>query len=182
MSASIQSRRQRTRKHKNTAVVQFGKLPRLHSLICTGILVKQGKVRYSWVTGVPLAWLTLVTTNLPPGELESRLGKAAFSRATSNRRRTVAGLSHAALHLDVIAGDRETALDLLAIEVRDPDPAHLAARDEIGGPDGERLDLPFRLQRLLRPWSHKSDRSFRNFGSLQNRLETSKSFQEQIPN
>ncbi|MBM0105482.1 carbon starvation protein A [Steroidobacter sp. S1-65] len=30
--------------------------------ICTGILVKQGKVRYSWVTGVPLAWLTLVTT------------------------------------------------------------------------------------------------------------------------
>jgi carbon starvation protein len=30
--------------------------------ICTGILVKQGKVRYAWVTGAPLAWLTLVTT------------------------------------------------------------------------------------------------------------------------
>lgn len=30
--------------------------------ICTGILVKQGKLRYAWVTGVPLAWLTLVTT------------------------------------------------------------------------------------------------------------------------
>ncbi|MET0497983.1 MAG: carbon starvation CstA family protein [Steroidobacteraceae bacterium] len=30
--------------------------------ICTGILVKQGKVRHAWVTGVPLAWLTIVTT------------------------------------------------------------------------------------------------------------------------
>ncbi|HEY0942221.1 MAG TPA: carbon starvation CstA family protein [Steroidobacter sp.] len=30
--------------------------------ICTGILVKHGKVRYAWVTGAPLAWLTLVTT------------------------------------------------------------------------------------------------------------------------
>ena len=30
--------------------------------ICTGILVKHGRLRYAWVTGVPLAWLTLVTT------------------------------------------------------------------------------------------------------------------------
>jgi carbon starvation protein len=30
--------------------------------IATGILVKQGRVRYAWVTGVPLAWLALVTT------------------------------------------------------------------------------------------------------------------------
>jgi carbon starvation protein len=30
--------------------------------ICTGILVKQGKQRYAWVTGLPLAWLTIVTT------------------------------------------------------------------------------------------------------------------------
>ncbi len=30
--------------------------------ICTGILVKHGKLKYAWVTGVPLAWLTLVTT------------------------------------------------------------------------------------------------------------------------
>ncbi|HEY6644823.1 carbon starvation CstA family protein [Povalibacter sp.] len=30
--------------------------------ICTGILVKQGKIRYAWVTGLPLAWLTVVTT------------------------------------------------------------------------------------------------------------------------
>jgi carbon starvation protein len=31
--------------------------------ICTGILVKQGKLRYSWVTGAPLAWLAIVTTS-----------------------------------------------------------------------------------------------------------------------
>jgi carbon starvation protein len=30
--------------------------------ICTGILVKHGKLKFAWVTGVPLAWLTLVTT------------------------------------------------------------------------------------------------------------------------
>jgi carbon starvation protein len=30
--------------------------------ICTGILVKQGKQRYAWVTGAPLVWLTVVTT------------------------------------------------------------------------------------------------------------------------
>lgn len=28
----------------------------------TGILVKSGKLRYAWVTGLPLAWLVLVTT------------------------------------------------------------------------------------------------------------------------
>ena len=30
--------------------------------ICTGILVKQGKLKYAWVTGVPLAWLAIVTS------------------------------------------------------------------------------------------------------------------------
>ena len=30
--------------------------------VCTGILVKSGKLRFAWVTGVPLAWLTLVTS------------------------------------------------------------------------------------------------------------------------
>lgn len=30
--------------------------------LVTGVLVKQGKQRYAWVTGVPLAWLALVTT------------------------------------------------------------------------------------------------------------------------
>jgi carbon starvation protein len=30
--------------------------------VATGVLVKQGKLRYAWVTGVPLSWLAIVTT------------------------------------------------------------------------------------------------------------------------
>ncbi|HEX7013658.1 MAG TPA: carbon starvation CstA family protein [Steroidobacteraceae bacterium] len=30
--------------------------------VATGILVKQGKARYAWVTGLPLAWLAIITT------------------------------------------------------------------------------------------------------------------------
>jgi len=30
--------------------------------VATGILVKQGKLRFAWVTGAPLAWLAIVTT------------------------------------------------------------------------------------------------------------------------
>jgi carbon starvation protein len=30
--------------------------------VATGVLVKQGKLKYAWVTGVPLAWLAIVTT------------------------------------------------------------------------------------------------------------------------
>jgi len=30
--------------------------------ICTGILVKKGALRYAWVTGLPLVWLTVVTS------------------------------------------------------------------------------------------------------------------------
>lgn len=30
--------------------------------VATGILIKQGKLRYSWVTGAPLLWLAIITT------------------------------------------------------------------------------------------------------------------------
>lgn len=30
--------------------------------IATGIIVKQGKLRYAWVTGVPLVWIAIITT------------------------------------------------------------------------------------------------------------------------
>jgi carbon starvation protein len=30
--------------------------------VATGILVKQGKLRYAWVTAAPLAWIALITT------------------------------------------------------------------------------------------------------------------------
>jgi len=30
--------------------------------VATGVLVKQGKLKYAWVTGAPLAWLAIITT------------------------------------------------------------------------------------------------------------------------
>ena len=30
--------------------------------VCTGVLVKSGKLRYAWVTALPLAWISIVTT------------------------------------------------------------------------------------------------------------------------
>jgi carbon starvation protein len=30
--------------------------------VCTGVIVKQGKLKYAWVTGVPLLWLATATT------------------------------------------------------------------------------------------------------------------------
>jgi carbon starvation protein len=30
--------------------------------VATGILIKQGRLKYAWVTGVPLLWITIVTT------------------------------------------------------------------------------------------------------------------------
>ncbi len=31
--------------------------------VCTGIIIKMGKVRYAWVTGLPLTWLAVVCTS-----------------------------------------------------------------------------------------------------------------------
>jgi carbon starvation protein len=31
--------------------------------VATGIIIKMGRVRYAWVTGIPLAWLTIVCTS-----------------------------------------------------------------------------------------------------------------------
>jgi carbon starvation protein len=31
--------------------------------VATGILVKSGKLKYAWVTGLPLAWLVIITTS-----------------------------------------------------------------------------------------------------------------------
>lgn len=30
--------------------------------VCTGILIKSGKLKYAWITGLPLAWLVIVTS------------------------------------------------------------------------------------------------------------------------
>ncbi|HKQ82591.1 MAG TPA: carbon starvation CstA family protein [Steroidobacteraceae bacterium] len=59
--------------------------------VVTGVLVKQGKLRYAWVTGIPLAWLTVITTT------------AAWQKVTSADPRV--GFLSAANHLaDKLAG------------------------------------------------------------------------------
>jgi carbon starvation protein len=30
--------------------------------VATGIIIKKGKLKYAWVTGLPLAWLAIITT------------------------------------------------------------------------------------------------------------------------
>jgi carbon starvation protein len=56
--------------------------------IATGIIVKQGKARYAWVTLVPLAWLTIVTTTAAVQKIVSqdpRLGFLAAARDMSQK-------------------------------------------------------------------------------------------------
>jgi carbon starvation protein len=56
--------------------------------ICTGILVKQGKRKYVWVTAVPLAWLAIVTTTAAWQKIfsdEVRLGFLAAANAMADK-------------------------------------------------------------------------------------------------
>src|SRR5262249_34704826 len=56
--------------------------------VATGILVKSGKLRYAWVTGVPLAWLAVVTTTASSQKLVSpdvRIGFLAAAEQLANK-------------------------------------------------------------------------------------------------
>ena len=56
--------------------------------VATGILVKQGKLRYAWVTGVPLAWLAIVTTTATWEKVVStdvRIGFLAAAEQLANK-------------------------------------------------------------------------------------------------
>jgi carbon starvation protein len=56
--------------------------------VATGILVKQGKVRYAWVTAAPLAWLALITTTATWEKVTSadpRIGFLAAADALETR-------------------------------------------------------------------------------------------------
>ena len=56
--------------------------------VATGILVKQGKLRYAWVTGVPLAWLAIVTTTATWEKVVSadvRVGFLAAAEQLANK-------------------------------------------------------------------------------------------------
>ena len=49
--------------------------------VATGILIKQGKLRYCWVTAVPLAWLAIVTTTASWQKLVSDDPRVGFLAA-----------------------------------------------------------------------------------------------------
>jgi carbon starvation protein len=46
--------------------------------VATGILVKTGKLRYAWVTGLPLAWIAVVTTTAAYQKIFSMDAKLGF--------------------------------------------------------------------------------------------------------
>src|SRR5262249_28053138 len=52
--------------------------------VATGILVKQGKLRYAWVTGIPLAWLAIVTTTAAWEKLFSSDVRIGFFAAAND--------------------------------------------------------------------------------------------------
>jgi carbon starvation protein len=51
--------------------------------VCTGVLVKQGRLRYAWVTAVPLAWLAIVTTTAVWQKLASTDPRVGFLAAAN---------------------------------------------------------------------------------------------------
>lgn len=52
--------------------------------ICTGIIVKQGKLKYAWVTALPLAWLTIVTTTAAWQKIFSEQVRLGFLAAAND--------------------------------------------------------------------------------------------------
>src|SRR4030095_10276998 len=46
--------------------------------VATGILIKSGKVRFAWVTGLPLAWLALITSTAAWQKITSADPKLGF--------------------------------------------------------------------------------------------------------
>src|SRR5688572_9935916 len=56
--------------------------------VATGILIKQGKLRYAWVTAMPLAWLAIVTTTATWQKIVSpdvRIGFLAAAEQLANK-------------------------------------------------------------------------------------------------
>ncbi len=52
--------------------------------VATGIIIKSGKGRYAWVTGLPLAWLALITTSASWQKLTSPDPKLGFFAAAND--------------------------------------------------------------------------------------------------
>jgi carbon starvation protein len=52
--------------------------------VATGILVKQGKLRYAWVTAAPLAWLAIITTTATWEKVTSSDARIGFLAAADH--------------------------------------------------------------------------------------------------
>jgi carbon starvation protein len=52
--------------------------------VVTGVLVKQGKARFAWVSGLPLAWLAIVTTTAAWQKLTSEDPRMGFLAAAND--------------------------------------------------------------------------------------------------
>ena len=52
--------------------------------VATGILIKQGKLKYSWVTGLPLAWLAVITTSAAWEKISSQDVHIGFFAAANS--------------------------------------------------------------------------------------------------
>ncbi len=52
--------------------------------VATGILVKSGKLKYAWVTGMPLAWLVIVTTSAAWEKITSTDVRIGFFAAAND--------------------------------------------------------------------------------------------------
>jgi carbon starvation protein len=52
--------------------------------VATGILIKMGKARYAWVTGLPLAWLAIITTTAAWEKVFSEDIRVGFLAAASD--------------------------------------------------------------------------------------------------
>ena len=50
----------------------------------TGILVKSGKLKYAWVTGLPLTWLVIVTTSAAWQKIMSEDVRVGFFAAAND--------------------------------------------------------------------------------------------------
>jgi carbon starvation protein len=49
--------------------------------VCTGVLIKTGRLRFAWITAVPLAWISIVTTTAALQKIFSPNAKLGFFSA-----------------------------------------------------------------------------------------------------